>query len=75
MPTNLGIVAGRTYVSGPEDYAAVHALQDQYRLAPLEAWGTDWTPPAEVPVPPGSTPRHRSRGRCSRWPRRCSSGA
>ena len=53
MPTNLGIVGGRTYVSGPEDYAAVHALQDHYRLVPLEAWGSDWAPPAEVPVQPG----------------------
>ena len=53
MPTNLGIVGGRTYVSGPEDYAAVHALQDQYRLVPLEAWGSDWAPPPEVPVQAG----------------------
>ena len=53
MPTNLGVVGGRTYVSGPEDIPAVHALQDQYRLVPLEAWGSDWTPPAEVPVKPG----------------------
>ena len=40
MPTSLAIVGGRTYIAGPEDYAAVHALQDQYRLVPLEAWGT-----------------------------------
>ena len=53
MPTSLGIVAGRTYVSGPDDYAAVHELQDRYRLVPLDAWGSDWTPPAEVPVQPG----------------------
>ena len=53
MPTNLGIVGGRTYVSGPEDYAAVHAIQDQYGLLPLDAWGSDWAPPEEVPVQPG----------------------
>ena len=53
MPTSLGIVAGRTYVSGPDDYPAVHALQDQYRVVPLKAWGSDWAPPAEVPVQPG----------------------
>ena len=53
MPTTLGVIAGRTYVSGPTDYAAVHALQDRYRLVPLDAWGTDWTPPADVPVQPG----------------------
>ena len=53
MPTNLGVIGGRTYVSGPDDIPAVQALQDQYRLVPLEAWGSDWTPPAEVPVKPG----------------------
>lgn len=53
MPTSLGVIGGRTYVSGPDDIPAVHALQDQYRLVPLEAWGSDWTPPAEVPVKPG----------------------
>ena len=42
MPTNLGVIGGRTYVSCPDDYAAVHALQDQYRLVPLEAWGSEW---------------------------------
>ena len=31
----------------------MHALQDQYRLVPLKAWGSDWSPPAEVPVKPG----------------------
>ena len=53
MPTNLSLIGGRTYVAGPDDYPAVHALQDRYRLVPLEGWGTDWTPPAEVPVQPG----------------------
>jgi hypothetical protein len=53
MPTTLALVGGRTYVSGPDDYPAVHALQDQYRLVPLQAWGTSWMPPAEVPVQPG----------------------
>ncbi|WP_405015723.1 DUF1254 domain-containing protein [Kitasatospora sp. NBC_00070] len=53
MPTNLALLGGRTYVSGPQDYAAAHRLQDQYRLVPLAAWGSDWTPPAEVPLQPG----------------------
>ena len=53
MPTNLGVIGGRTYVSGPEDIPAVHALQDQYRLVPLENGASDWEPPAEVPVKPG----------------------
>ena len=42
------------------DYPAVHALQDQYRLVPLEAWGSDWAPPAEVPVAAGR--RHQDAG-------------
>ncbi len=53
IPSNLAVIGGRTSVSGPEDYAAVHTLQDQYRLVPLQAWGTDWAPPAEVSVAPG----------------------
>jgi hypothetical protein len=53
MPTTLGVIGGRTYVAGPADYEAVHALQDHYRLVPLAAWGGDWTPPAEVPVKSG----------------------
>jgi len=45
-PTNMAWVLGRTYCSGtPEDYAKVHALQDQYRIAPLSAWGKPYTPP------------------------------
>ncbi|MES2643108.1 MAG: DUF1254 domain-containing protein [Myxococcota bacterium] len=45
-PTNLVWILGRTYSTGtPDDYAAVHALQDQYQLVPLEAYGTPYTPP------------------------------
>jgi hypothetical protein len=37
---------GRIYCTGtPEDYAAVHALQDQFKLQPLSAWGKDYAPP------------------------------
>ncbi|CAH2602987.1 conserved protein of unknown function [Rhodovastum atsumiense] len=45
-PTSLVWVLGRIYCSGtPEDYAAVHALQDACQLVPLSAWGKEWTPP------------------------------
>ncbi len=45
-PTSIVWLLGRIYCSGtPEDYAAVHALQDQCRLYPLSAWGKEYTPP------------------------------
>ena len=46
-PTAIVWLLGRIYCAGtPEDYAAVHALQDQFKLAPLSTWGRDYTPPA-----------------------------
>lgn len=46
-PTSLVWLLGRIYCTGtPEDYAAVHALQDAFRLQPLSTWGKDFTPPA-----------------------------
>lgn len=46
-PTNLVWLIGRTYCTGtPEDYALVHAIQDQYSLKPLSAFGKAYTPPA-----------------------------
>jgi hypothetical protein len=45
-PTNLVWVLGRTYCTGtPQDYQAVHAIQDKYRLVPLSAYGKPYTPP------------------------------
>ena len=49
-PTGLVWIIGRTQTNGPADYAAVRALKAKYRLAPFSAWGTDYAPPAEVPV-------------------------
>jgi hypothetical protein len=48
-PTALVWLLGRIYCTGtPEDYAEVHALQDQFKLQPLSTWGADYTPPVNV---------------------------
>lgn len=49
-PTSIVWLLGRIYCTGtPEDYAAVHKIQDEIRLMPLSKWGTDWTaPPGKV---------------------------
>jgi hypothetical protein len=45
-PTNIVWLLGRIYCTGtPEDYAAVHALQDQVGLVPLSSYGKSYTPP------------------------------
>jgi len=47
-PTGMVWVLGRIYCTGtPEDYKAVHALQDQVAAVPLSAYGKPYT------VPPG----------------------
>ena len=46
-PTNLVWILGRIYCTGtPEDYAAVHEAQDQFKLVPLSSYGKPYTPPA-----------------------------
>jgi hypothetical protein len=52
MPTNTAWILGRTQTNGPADYAAVHAIQAQYTLTPLSAWGTNYTPPTNMPLDP-----------------------
>ena len=48
-PTALVWLLGRIYCTGtPEDYAAVHALQDAFKLQPLSTWGKDFVPTATV---------------------------
>ena len=45
-PTSIVWLLGRIYCTGtPEDYAAVHALQDEFKLVPLSAYGKPYTPP------------------------------
>jgi hypothetical protein len=45
-PTSIVWLLGRIYCTGtPEDYAAVHALQDQFKLMPLSSYGKAYTPP------------------------------
>ena len=45
-PTNMVWIIGRTYCTGtPEDYQAVHAIQDKYSVVPLSAYGKPYTPP------------------------------
>lgn len=45
-PTSMVWLLGRIYCTGtPEDYAAVHALQDEIAAVPLSAYRTSYTPP------------------------------
>ncbi len=45
-PTSMVWILGRIYCTGtPEDYKAVHALQDEFKLVPLSSYGKPYTPP------------------------------
>ena len=50
-PTNMAWLLGRTQTNGPEDYPAVHAVQDGYKLVPLSKFGASYVP-AKVAVDP-----------------------
>src|SRR6266540_3869695 len=52
-PTRFVWVNGQMQANGPQDYVVVNALQKQYKLTPLSAWGQPYAPPAEVPVAAG----------------------
>ena len=44
-PTNMVWIIGRTQTNGPQDYAAVHKIQDGFKLVPLSKFGKPYTPP------------------------------
>ena len=45
-PTSLVWILGRVYCTGtPEDYTALHQVQDQYSVVPLSSYGKDYIPP------------------------------
>lgn len=45
--TRHALILGRTYATGTDaDYKAVNALQAQYKITPLSAWGKPYTPKA-----------------------------
>ena len=62
-PTNLVWILGRIYCTGtPEDYKAVHALQDQVSAVPLSAYGKPYTLSAgkiDATVDMQTTPREQ----------------
>ncbi len=49
-PTSMVWILGRIYCTGtPADYKAVHTMQDQFKLVPLNAYGKPYTsPPGKV---------------------------
>ena len=47
VATRYMVILGRTYADGTEaDYKAANALQAQYKITPLSAWGKPFTPVA-----------------------------
>jgi hypothetical protein len=60
--TNQSWLIVRTQVEGLKDLNNVHAIQDQYDLRPLSAYGKPFTQPAgtvdpNIPVTPGPSPQ------------------
>jgi hypothetical protein len=51
-PTDMVWMIGRTQANGKSDFAAVNAIQAQYKLTPLSAWGKPYAPPKEVATDP-----------------------
>lgn len=51
-PTNMVWIIGRTQTNGKSDYAAVHDIQNKYKLAPLSSFGQQYSVPDSMPVNP-----------------------
>jgi hypothetical protein len=52
--TRYMVILGRTYADGTDaDYKAANALQAQYKITPLAAWGKPYTPKAPPVVDAG----------------------
>jgi hypothetical protein len=54
--TNEVMLVGRTQLNGPADLPAVATFLDSFSLTPLSAWGTNYAPPAAIPVTSKVTP-------------------
>ncbi|MBP1928930.1 hypothetical protein J2741_001477 [Methanolinea mesophila] len=59
-PSRYVMLAARAQVDGPADLPATAAFLDNVTLTPLSAWGTNYTPPANVPVTSNVTPNSLS---------------
>ena len=51
-PTRYSWILVELSAAGPQDFPKIHGVQDQFKVTPLSAWGTPYTPPATVPVDP-----------------------
>ena len=72
-PTGMVWLLGRIYCTGtPEDYKAVHAIQDQMSAVPLSSYGKPYTP-APGTVDPRWIRKRRFATRSTRWTARLTS--